>query len=349
MKMTSRERMIAAMRNEDADHLPCGPFGIARLDINSSLVQELIRETDIFLQTSVKGDPVLGRKAEIEVHEDGDTTVHVIKTPKGNLTRRVQRTDVTSATVEYPLKDLDDIDKLLSIEYQEPEINPEPYFEMKKRYDNEGIVLAGTGNAVCVPADWFGPEKFCLFWALARDKIVELTAIINKRVCGFVKKCCEHGVTDFRIVGGEYVSEQIGPEGMEDLIRKPDKKLIDIIHAYNGIAFYHNHGRMMKFIEDYAFIGVDFLEPMEAPPWGDTHLGKAKGMIGDRFCMVGNLDDMEIVDKLDTEQVITVARQRIEEAGLKGFILSGTASGIYTEKGARNFIAMAKAAKEYKP
>lgn len=341
--------MIAAMKNEEVDRLPCGPFGIARLDINSSLVQELIRKTDIFLTASVKGDPVLGQKAEVEVHEDGKTTVHVIKTPKGDLTRRVQRTDVASATVEYPLKELDDIDRLLSIEYQEPEIDPAPYFEMKKQYDTEGIVLAGIGNAVCMPADWFGPEKFCLFWATARDRIVELTATINGRLCGFVKRCCEHGVTDFRIVGGEYVSEQIGPKGMEDLIRKPDKELIDIIHAYNGIAFYHNHGRMMKFIEDYAFIGLDFLEPMEAPPWGDALLDRAKEMIGDRFCMVGNLDDMEIIDKLDTEQVKAIARERIEQAGLKGFILSGTASGTYTEKGARNFIAMAEVAKEYRP
>ena len=63
---------------------------------------------------------------------------------------------------------------------------------------------------------------------------------------------------------------------------------------------------------------------------------------------MGNLDDMEIVDKLETKDVQVIARQRIEEAGLRGFILSGTASGTYTEKGARNFIAMAEVAKEYK-
>ena len=134
---------------------------------------------------------------------------------------------------------------------------------------------------------------------------------------------------------------------MPSLIRNPDKKLIDVIHEYNGIAFYHNHGPVMRFLEDYAYIGVDFLEPMEAPPWGDVHLGRAKEIVGDRYCMVGNLDDMEIVDKLDAEAVQAVARQRIEEAGLRGFILSGTASGTFTDKGARNFLAMADVAREY--
>jgi uroporphyrinogen-III decarboxylase len=176
---------------------------------------------------------------------------------------------------------------------------------------------------------------------------VELADIANERVCGFVKRCCEMGATDFRIVGGEYVTTQIGPNGMEDLIVKPDKKLIDIIHRYGGIAFYHNHGPMMRFLEDCAAIGVDFLEPMEAPPWGDTHLGRAKEIIGDRYCMVGNMDDMEVVEKLDVERVKAIARERIEQAGRRGFVLSGTASGTFTEKAARNFIAMAEVAREF--
>ncbi len=347
--MTSRERMIAAMRNEEVDRLPCGPFGTGKLAIGSPACQELIRKTDIFLSSHVGANPAIGRGAEIELREEGNTTVHVIRTPGGELVRRVRRTEVTSATVEYPLKELADIDKLLSVEYEEPDVDSARYFELKERYDDEGLVLAGLGNAVCVPADWFGPEKFCLFWATDRDLIVELTRLINERVCSFAKRCCEAGVTDFRIIGGEYVTTQIGPSGMEDLIRAPDRKLIDVIHEHGGVAFYHNHGPVMRFLEDFAHIGVDFLEPMEAPPWGDVHLGRAKEIMGDRCCMVGNLDDMEVVDKLPAEEVREIARRRIEEAGLRGFILSGTASGIYTEKGAKNFIAMAEVAGQYGP
>ena len=47
----------------------------------------------------------------------------------------------------------------------------------------------------------------------------------------------------------------------------------------------------------------------------------------DNLPIVGNLDDMEVVDKLDTEEVKATARARIEEAGTRGFVLSGTASG----------------------
>jgi len=340
--------MLAAMRSGDVDHVPSGPFGMGRVSIHSDIGQELVRRTDIFLTAGAGGNWVLGKNADIDVREDGNITRHVIKTPKGNLVRVVRKSELASATVGYPLRDFDDVEKLLSVDYEPPEIDPAPYREVKERYDSESLVLTGIGNAVCVAADWFGPENFCLYWAMDRERVVELTRRMNERACAYVKACCEHGVTDFRIIGGEYVTAQIGPAGMPDLIRRPDKKLIDLIHSYGGIAFYHNHGKIMRFLEDYAYIGVDFLEPMEAPPWGDADLGKAKQIIGDRYCMVGNLDDMEVVDKLSTEEVQAVARERLEQAGPRGFILSGTASGTYTDRAARNFMAMAEVARAYR-
>ncbi len=55
---------------------------------------------------------------------------------------------------------------------------------------------------------------------------------------------------------------------------------------------------------------------------------------------------MEVLDKWDTDAVMELGRQRIEEAGTTGFILGGTASGTYTEKAAKNFVALVEVAKE---
>ncbi len=57
--------------------------------------------------------------------------------------------------------------------------------------------------------------------------------------------------------------------------------------------------------------------------------------------MVGNLDDMEVLNKLPTEEVLRLGRLLIEQAGPDGFVLSGTASGTYGERAARNFLALA--------
>ena len=91
---------------------------------------------------------------------------------------------------------------------------------------------------------------------------------------------------------------------------------------------------------------MDACDCFEAPPWGDTDMPQAKARLKGEVCIVGNLDDMEVIDKLDEQSVRELARLRIEEAGPDGFVLGGTASGTYTEKAARNFIAMAEVSEE---
>mgnify|MGYP000940616622 CR=1 FL=1 len=146
----------------------------------------------------------------------------------------------------------------------------------------------------------------------------------------------------FRIIGGEYASVQLGPDAFKRLCVKYDRALVDVMHKYGAVAHYHNHGPVMRYLEDFAAIGIDCIDPMEAPPWGDCDLREARRRLGDRLCFLGNLDDMEIIDKLPTEEVLAIARKRLDEAGDRGFILGGTSSGAYGEHGARNFIAMAE-------
>ena len=91
-----------------------------------------------------------------------------------------------------------------------------------------------------------------------------------------------------------------------------------------------------------ADLGLDALDPLEAPPWGDVDLREAMRRVGDRICFVGNLDDMEVIDRLPEAEVLAIARERLEAAGTRHFVLGGTASGTYGERAARNFIAMAR-------
>jgi uroporphyrinogen-III decarboxylase len=98
---------------------------------------------------------------------------------------------------------------------------------------------------------------------------------------------------------------------------------------------------MAPYLEKLADLGMDMLDPLEAAPWGDVEIGDAVKKVGDRICLVGNLDDMEIINALPTVEVLQLAEERLASAGSSGFILGGTASGTYTEHGARNFIAMA--------
>ncbi len=340
--MTSRERLLCAMRGGEPDRIPVAPFGMGAIPPDTELGRELIERTDILIDVWGGGDPFLGGGVPVQVENNGNTTTVTLKTPRGNLIRRSRTTDVTSATVEYPLKSAEDVERFLSIPYRPPEIDLSHYHIWRERVGEQGFVMIGLGDAVCLPASWFSPEGFCLAWADDPVLVKRLTAVAAERVNSYVERLCQEGVDGFRIVGGEYVSVQLGQRAFQELILPFDGELVKIIHSYGGIAYYHNHGCVMNYLPALASLGIDALDPLEAPPWGDVDLHEARKRAGERLCFVGNLDDMEELNTLSTDAVLPIARKRCLAAGKKAFILGGTASGIYGEQAAHNFMAMAE-------
>lgn len=343
--MTSRERLLAAMRFEKTDRVPVAPFGLGRLDRNSEMARELIWRTDPFIEVGLPGDVFYGTQCPVEVVSVGDITTVIRKTPLGELTERIQRTSLTSAKIEFPAKTPEDVEKYLSIEYAAPEVDASSFQARKVEIGDEGLVLVAIPDAVQLPANLLSPEAFSLWWMDHPDLMRKLTDLFAVRINDWVDRLCKAGVDAFRVVGGEYASVQLGPAGFDALVLEQDRELIDIIHRHGGVAYYHNHGPVMRFMTRFREIGMDALDPLEAPPWGDADLGKARAACGDKVAFVGNLDDMEVLEKLDFEQIRPMVIERIDAAGDRGFILGGTASGSYTEKAARNFIALAELSK----
>ncbi|MCC6446468.1 MAG: hypothetical protein IT210_23825 [Armatimonadetes bacterium] len=340
--MTSRERILCAFQGGTPDRIPVAPFGMGRVSPDSPLGQELIRRTDILIDTWGGGDPFLGSKVPTRAEETGDTTSIIIDTPKGPLMRRHRRTAVTSATIEFPLKSARDVERFLSIPYKPPEVTTSAYDGWCERIGEEGFVMVGIGNAVCLPASWFSPEDFCLAWADDPEMVKRLTAVASERLNAYVGRLCQAGVKGFRIVGGEYVSVQLGPKAFRELVTPFDTELSRIIHRYGAVAYYHNHGNVMNYLPALAALEIDALDPLEAPPWGDVDLKEARRRAGDRLCFVGNLDDMEVLDSRPTAEAVAIAHERVLAHGSKAFVLGGTASGTYGERAAENFLALAE-------
>lgn len=339
--MTSRQRLLAAMRFEKVDRVPVAPFGLGRLDPGSAIAAELIATTDPFIEVGVPGNVFVGAACEREWRVEGDVTTDVTHTPLGDLTRVVRTTGITSACVEFPVKTPEDAERFLSIPYVPHKVDASVFHERRRQVDEQGLVLCAVPDAICLPAELLSPEDFCLWWIDYPDLMRRLVSTASDRANEWVRRLSEAGVDAFRIIGGEYASVQLGPRGFDELVLEQDRELVNIIHGSNAIAYYHNHGPVMRYLSRFLEIGMDALDPLEAPPWGDADLAAAREQCGERVAFVGNLDDMEVIDKLDAEQVKSIATERMEAAGARGFILGGTASGTYSEKAARNFIALA--------
>lgn len=245
--MTSRQRLECAMRGGEPDRMACGPYGLGHISLDTPIGQELLASTDLMVDVSIGGDPILGVSAEVLTTQEGDTVTFAIPTPKGPLVRRVRQTAVTSATVEFPFKTPEDVEKLLSLPYTAPEPDVSAYRAMEERVGEEGLVMGGVCTAVCLAASWFSPEGFCLAWADAPEQVMRLTALAAERINAWVEKACRAGVRAFRLIGGEYVTVQLGPRAVPDLLTRFDTALVDVIHRHGALAHYHNHGPLCGF------------------------------------------------------------------------------------------------------
>lgn len=336
--MTSRERILAAMRFDRVDRVPVAPFGLGRL--SPSVAAEIIAKTDPFIDAGVPGSIFFGAACPHTVVTEDSITTIVRETPLGDLVERHQSTGIASACIEFAVKTPDDVEKFLSIDYVPPEVDVSAFTARKAEIGEEGLVLCGMADAVLLPATLLSPEDFSLWWMDYPDLLRQLTSVASRRLNDWVDRLCRAGVDAFRIIGGEYASVQLGPAGFDELVLEQDRELIDIMHRHGAIAYYHNHGPVMRYLSRFCEIGMDALDPLEAPPWGDADLHAAREQCGNNVCFVGNLDDMEILDKLNTDEVAEIALERLRAAGNTGFILGGTASGTYSEHAARNFMAL---------
>ena len=340
--MTSRERMLCAVRGEEPDRVPVSPWGFGHIGRDGELGRALVAGCDMWIGGPGGGFAFAGTQLTAETTTEGSVSTTVYHTPAGDLRSRRQVTDVTSATIEFPCKNAADVEKLLSVPYEPAATDFAAFHDTRRKYGDEALVAMGCADAACWPATMLSPQDFCLLWADAPGLMAEMCRLGSERLNAYIEAACQAGVDCFRIVGGEYVTVQLGPAAVVRLLEPFDTQQVDIMHHYGAVAHYHNHGPMMAFLDALADLGIDSLDPLEAPPWGDCDLGEAARRLRGRTCIVGNLDDMEIIDRLPEAEVVAIAAERLGQAGPAGFMLGGTASGIYGPNAARNFLAMAR-------
>lgn len=344
--MTSRERITCAMRCGTPDRVPVAPFDTSHFPLDSPVGQRLLHETDLICQAGAHADPVRGLNAPIRTEEHGRETHITFETPRGPLTQVIRRTEVTSATVKFPCQSPADLEAMLEMPFEPAGFDLTSYFETEERVGEEGLTLIPLGGGLCWPADILSPENFSLLWLDAPELLEQLTATAHERAAEWLDRICAAGGRNWRLLGGEYASVQLGPAAFERLVVPYDAQLAAIVHRHGGLAHYHNHGPMTRYYDQILRLGMDSVDPFEAWPWGDCDLAEAKAHLGGKVCLLGNLDDMEILGKKPRAEVLRRGRERLEAAGPDGFILGGTSSGTYTEHAVENFIALRELSEE---
>lgn len=354
--MNSRDRLLATMRLETPDRVPCSPLVGTQVAANMPFSEwtSLLHGTDLTMKVLILEDlEIFGGQQYIDgitVTENGKGLLYQFETPAGVLrSRRIVR----SATVwqsEHFLKQRADVTKVLSIPYQRPHFNADPYFEWTERVGDEGLVSLEVPSAFRFCLSFFGPMPLYVMIADDPELIEMLVATMNERLAVYIEDCCKKGIRYFWMGGSEHCGPGVvNPKLFRRLVTPYDKQIVEIIHRHGGIVNYHTHGKLKAILDDITEIGVDVMSPIESGTRGDVSLAEVKARIGHRMCLKGNLDDMAFLALASKAEVRAAARACIDQAAASGgYILSGTDADVYDPRWVQNFLVAAQVAEAHR-
>ena len=367
--MTSRERLLGALRHTPTDRVPIstyelhgldlsGPFRFYHAEPSYARLLAFIREkTDSIYMW---GMPALHRmhpdiRVERETREigKGAETRETIHTPKGPLTAtRLRKPGVhTTWTTEHLLKGREDIERYMSIEWVRREEPPDygPFHEMDRQLGGRGLPGPDTGDALCGVASLFSFEDFTIFAFTETELLQAMIEAAHKRIMERLRRALDAGVYGlFRIYGSEYASEPYLPPRIWETLEKPYlREMIQLIQSReNCFARLHSHGRLRGILPHILDCGPAALEPCEPPPDGDLTLAELKATAGDRICLMGAME-LRMLETGTPEQIREEVRRSVEMAGEGGgYIAVTTATASTTPLAAKteaNYIAWIEA------
>ena len=351
--MNSRERILAAIRLEEPDRVPCSPFVSAGTvqQMPEDEWQALLQHTDVTMSVGALGDAqIFGGQHWMEntrVSREGAAHTTTVETPKGMLRTRQVTTRATDWVAEHFFKEPSDVDKLLSVPHAPARFDVADYFRWERIVGDDGLVALGIPSAFRFCLGFFGPQALYFMIADDPDRVEKLVAVMNERLAHYVEACIAQGVHSFWMGGSEHCGPGVvHPRLFRRMVTPYDQHIVGIIHSSGGIANYHTHGKLKDVLDDLAEIGVDVMSPIESGLQGDVTLAEVKARVGDRICLKGNLDDMAFLAVAPERKVRAAAEHCIEQAATGGgYILSGTDAGIYSPAWFKSFMVMAEVAR----
>ncbi len=359
--MSIEERVLTALRCEQPDYVPVFIY------LNPYVESWYTRETsyaDVLKVCEKYADVIydwyfpLGffhtaAQVETESRQLADGLIeHIRHTPAGPITAITKPDWRGGGSIKRWITKPEDVERLLSIPFvpQRPDLTE--FFETKERLAGKCVAQVTFADPICIAG--MVDETVMAIWTIKhRDLIKRMLDVAFERLLHQLKYCLDNNMGPIYYFNGpEYALPPLmSPSDFDEFVVEYDTKLIELVHSYPGkYVIVHSHGKVSKFLEKFADMGMDGLNVLEPPPMGDTILSDAKARIGERVCLIGNIqyDDLARGTEETIEQLVAEAIAQAAPGG--GLILSPCASPYeraLPKKASRNFIHYLKMARKY--
>jgi uroporphyrinogen decarboxylase len=355
--VTSRERLLAALRRGVPDRLPATthhlmpPFlrahGFAgdRAFFDALGLDAIHWSTPLAAPSGAAFDPGLRAASEswslvsdtwrvdrTDVpHPDYTTVRYTISTPGGPLSMVLQDDGRTAWVAERLVKEKRDID--LIAEYApSPVCDTASVVTEAGAFGDRGIVRGAVPGFALYgqPGCWqdaavlYGIEPLIVATYDDPEWVAALLSILRDRKRAFLDSAAGAPFDLLELGGGDASSTVISPRIFDRFVAPFDAPLVAAAHDAGQRIVYHTCGGMMPLLERIADMGVDAMETFTPKDMGgDTVLAAAKARIGGRTCMIGGFDQFHYFTGCTPDETRRAVRRAFEDAGAGGgFILA---------------------------
>lgn len=375
--LSSCERLLRAMRGEQLDRIPNAPRIAAWLAeyLGGAGPQEHLQ-----LAQEVEYDPLYcigGGPRNYIYSADGDyrdldrITVTVtrerqaaadivtreIQTPAGRLRDcyklghpgPVYGISPNPYRIEHLLKQPADLEKL---RFLMPAPEADDYLHAARLQEQVGdamlVELRPTLGADHYLVDALGIDNAMVLYYEDREFFDQALMYFHEYCQKALRKACESGVmvifdSWYNFSLGAGWSPQIYREKFLPLI----KQNVDIVHEHGLLYHLYDDGKCMPLLEDWAEVGVDCISTLPPPPMGDVDIGEAKQLIGNRVCLKGNIDLLNVIRLMKPAQIRDVVRRTMAAAAAGGRFILSTSDSIRDGTPLENVRAYFDAGREF--
>lgn len=318
--MTKKERMLAALRHQPVDRIPRGELGIEggfiaafTADVNtpmSALQKEVyVREQLGFDYINIHEFP---RKL-LRYSEDG---YPVYESPYGDV---FKETPYSFQMLKPAVEDIEDAE-----DYATADLSSATTHLLDFYRENSDLFLMCQINGPVGGVDWaLGMEDYMCYCMTDTELVAQLAEKITAYEVGRAKKFLDHGAEAILIADDIAFNSGLllPPRIMEQVAYPFYKRMITEIKAYKDVpVILHTDGYIYDALEKIVECGFDGLQSIQ--PSAGMDIGKVKQLVGDKLCLIGNVDLNYLLPFGTSEEVSAEVKKLAEIAGPTGFVLS---------------------------
>jgi len=335
-EMTSAERVITALRNEQPDRVPHFEWIIDR-HVREAILPGCSME-EFTLRMGL--DAILTqpdfRREQIAASR--------FRHEYGVIFERTEEEHVVA--VEGPIQTLDDLAR-----YEPPDPHAPHRFESLRRlvaaYKGKLAIGVHLNDVFSLPRNLMGFQNWLMCLAadpeLARG-LADLSVELNIE---YAKECARLGA-DFVFTGDDYCSTEgplMSPKTFRELLYPGLKRVFAGFREQGLLTVKHCDGNILPLVDMFVDAEPHCLDPIDRN--GGLDIAAIKQQYGGRFALKGNVDCADLLTFGSMPDVVAQTKEVLAAAAPGGGFILSSSNSIHSKVKPENYLAMVNTLRAY--